>query len=44
MAVQAVYWVGVCDSCGEQAPEMRDSFTAAQEDAESCPCIGELDD
>jgi hypothetical protein len=41
MSVECVKWLGRCDRCGEAAPEERDSFEAAQQDADECPCLDE---
>lgn len=38
MPVEPVKWIGRCDRCGEVSPEERDSYAAAQEDADECPC------
>jgi hypothetical protein len=38
MAVEAVKWLGRCDLCGEPAPEERDSYDEARQDADECPC------
>lgn len=38
MTAAPVKWLGTCDRCGENSPEMRDSFEAALADADECPC------
>jgi len=38
MSVECRQWVGICDDCGEESPEMRDSYEEAQSDADECEC------
>lgn len=38
MSVRIVAYQGVCDVCGEAAPETRDSEEEARRDADECPC------
>lgn len=39
MIVRIVGYQGVCDVCGEPAPDVQDSEEAASQDAENCSCL-----
>jgi len=43
VSVECRKWLGICDGCGEESPELRDSFADAQTDADSCECRFNLD-
>jgi hypothetical protein len=38
MSVRVVHWQGVCDRCGEAAPDVQTTPEEAQQDADECPC------
>lgn len=47
MSARAVKFLGTCDRCGEDAPEMRDSLEEAEQDARECEsdaCMARPDD
>jgi len=38
VSVECRQWIGICDDCDSESPELRDSFEEAQTDADSCEC------
>jgi len=42
MSVRIIGYQGVCDSCGEPSPEIRESEQYAEQDATECPCRDEI--